>query len=250
MRRATKRDSAYRKIKQMFLEQHFLPDSMLSENEIASILGVSRTPVREAFQMLQSEGFVDVFPKRGIMFKGISVSAAREILDLRAAIEGYSAAMCIPLSAENFAELEKMLEIQRQCGEAGDISAYLKHDIVFHSRFIEIHNNSLLSGIARSINERFMSVGLAVLRDIPAISESHRGHVEILKALRANDLERVFRAVHAHIEFGKSQLCQGPAPRNSEMPYPEGEFETSRIFVPPFAKNETGKTPVDPRDNF
>ncbi len=218
MKRATKKDAAYRQIKQMFIERHFEPDSMLSENEIAAVLGMSRTPVREALQILQSEGFVNVFPKRGIMFRGISVDAAREILDLRAAVEGYVTSACIPLSEANLAELLEMLEVQRRCCEIGDVSAYLKHDVLFHSYFVDLHNNSLMTGVARSINERFMSVGLAILRDIPAIRTSYRGHLNIMEAVKAGSVPEVIRAVHAHIDFGKAQLCQGPGPRTDTLP--------------------------------
>ena len=218
MKRVTKKDTAYHQIKQMFLERHFEPDSMLSENEIAAVLGMSRTPVREAIQILQSEGFVNVFPKRGIMFRGISVDAAREILDLRAAVECYVTSACIPLPEANLTELQQMLETQRRCCEIGDVSAYLKHDVLFHSYFVDLYNNSLITGVVRSINERFMSVGLAILRDIPAIRTSCRGHRAILEAVKAGSVPEVIRAVHAHIDFGKAQLCLGPGLKTQTLP--------------------------------
>ena len=207
MKRGTKKDAAYHQIKQMFLERHYRPESMLSENEIASALGMSRTPVREALQILQSEGFVDVFPKRGVMFKGISVDAAREILDLRAAVEGYVTAACIPLAAPHIAELEEMLAAQQHCCEIGDVSTYLHYDVLYHNYFVELYGNSLISAVARSITERFRSVGLAVLKDTAAIRQSYAGHLAILEAVKVEDRPGVFQAVHAHINFGKSQVC-------------------------------------------
>jgi len=85
----TKKELAYRKIKEMFLDQRFLPGTMLSENEIANVLVMSRTPVREALQLLQNEGFVTVYPRQGVRFQGMTTSTLREILELRAAVEGY-----------------------------------------------------------------------------------------------------------------------------------------------------------------
>jgi DNA-binding GntR family transcriptional regulator len=192
----------------MFLERRFEPGSMLSENVIASDLGMSRTPVREALQILQSEGFVDVFPKRGVMFKGISVEAAREILDLRAAVEGYVTVKCIPLPEKNFAELEKILDVQRRCYENGDISEYLHHDAVFHAYFIKFYNNTLITEIIHSINERFMSVGFAILNNLAAVKISYDGHRKILEAVKSEDAPQVWHAVYNHIDFGKSQLSQ------------------------------------------
>jgi len=206
MERETKKDTAYRQIKQMFLERRFEPESMLSENKIASTLGISRTPVREALQILQNEGFIDIFPKKGIRFRGVSIAVAQEILDLRAAVEGYVAAKCIPLLGENLAQLEEMLEIQRQCCERGDVVSYLRHDALFHHHFIELYSNSLIAGVMRSINERFTSVGFAILKDITAVRISWDGHRKILEAAKACDVSKTVCAVYDHIQFGKSQL--------------------------------------------
>ncbi|MDR1622160.1 MAG: GntR family transcriptional regulator [Synergistaceae bacterium] len=212
MKSGTKKDMAYRQIKQMFLERRFEPGSMLSENMIAADLGMSRTPVREALQILQNEGFVDVFPKRGVMLKGISAEAAREILDLRAAVEGYVTVKCIPFPKKSFAKLEKMLEVQRACYENGDISGYLRHDVVFHAYFVEFYNNTLITEIVHSINERFMSVGFAVLRNLADVKTSHEGHRKILEAVKSGDAPRVWDAVYDHIDFGKSQLSRDNDP--------------------------------------
>jgi DNA-binding GntR family transcriptional regulator len=208
MRSGTKKDTAYHQIKQMFLERRFEPGSMLSENAIASNLGMSRTPVREALQILQSEGFVDVFPKKGVMLKEISMAAARETLDLRAAVEGYVMVKCVPLAPKIFVEIERMLEIQLECYKNGDISAYLREDVLFHAYFIELYGNSLITEVIHSINERFMSVGLAILKSLAAVKNSYEGHRKIFEAVKAGDVSRIWNAAHDHINFGKSQLSQ------------------------------------------
>ncbi|MDR0651783.1 MAG: GntR family transcriptional regulator [Synergistaceae bacterium] len=208
MRSGTKKDAAYHQIKQMFLERRFEPGSMLSENAIASDLGMSRTPVREALQILQSEGFVDVFPKKGIMLRGISMAAAKEILDLRAAVEGYVTVKCVPLAEKNLRDLEKMLEVQRVCCEEGDISGYLHHDATFHGYFIWLYGNSLITEVIHSINERFMSVGFAILKNLADVKTSYDGHRSIFEAVKSGDTSRVWHAVYDHIHFGKSQLSQ------------------------------------------
>jgi DNA-binding GntR family transcriptional regulator len=208
MRSGTKKDAAYHQIKQMFLERRFEPGSMLSENAIASGLGMSRTPVREALQILQSEGFVDVVPKRGILLKEISAAAAKEILDLRAAVESYVTVKCVPLAPKNLAEIGKMLEIQRECYENGDISAYLHEDVLFHAYFVEFYDNALITEVIHSINERFMSVGFAILKNLADVKISYEGHLKIFEAAKLGDVSSVWRAVHDHIDFGKSQLSQ------------------------------------------
>ncbi|MDR2527440.1 MAG: GntR family transcriptional regulator [Synergistaceae bacterium] len=224
MKRDSKKDMAYRQIKQMFLERRFEPESLLSENRIASALGISRTPVREALQVLRSEGFIDIFPKKGVLFRGVSAATAREIMDLRAAIEGYAAMNCLPVQEENLARLEEMLQVQRRCHEVGDVVSYLRHDVLFHNYFIELYGNSLILDITRSINERFMSVGLAILKNIDAVKISYEGHRRILDAVKDRDASEVVRAVYAHTQFGKSQFCQ------------ETEADPPARYVPPLGK--------------
>lgn len=206
MRRDTKKDFAYRQIKQMFLERRFEPETMLSENEISVSLGMSRTPVREALQVLQNEGFVTVYPKRGVMFKGISTSAAKEILELRAAVEGYVAVACLPLSAENIQALETLLLEQKEYCDRGDVARYLGSDVKFHIHLVDFYDNSLIQGVLRSINERFMSVGLSILHDTPAIRKSYEGHVQILEAAKAQNSALLLQSIYSHIDFGKTQL--------------------------------------------
>ena len=222
MRSGTKKELAYKKIKEMFLEQRFLPGTMLSENEIANVLVMSRTPVREALQLLQNEGFVTVCPKQGVRFQGISNSALREILELRAAVEGYVMAACLPLSPQRMAEVEAIIELQRPCCFSGGVGEYLVHDAAFHNYFVELYGNSLISAVVRSIAERFRSVGLKVLRDAESVRLSFQGHLAIMEAVRAADVRAALTAVYAHINFGKSRLIRTLDPLTAEEFVHEG----------------------------
>ncbi len=206
MRRDTKKNSAYLQIKQMFLERRFEPETMLSENEISALLEMSRTPVREALQLLQNEGFVTIFPKRGAMFKGITTCAAKETLELQAAVEAYAAVACLPINTASIEKLEALLEEQKKCCAQGDIASYLKSDVQFHNFFVDFHDNSLIKGIIHSINERFLSVGFSIPHDLPAIRKSYEGHLKIVRAAKINNAPSLLRAMYSHIEFGKTQL--------------------------------------------
>ncbi|NLL36881.1 MAG: GntR family transcriptional regulator [Fretibacterium sp.] len=206
MKIGTKKEQAYMMLKEMFLRRRFVPGTMLSENELARFLGMSRTPIREALQVLQSEGFVKVRPKQGIEFKGLSSTVQRETLELRAAIEGYVMAGCLPMKQEDILALKGLIEEQRRCCSEGDLKEYLRHDFAFHSYFFELYGNSMIMEVRRSINERFMSVGLEVLRDAVGIRDSFQGHLAIMEAVEAADVSKTLMAAHAHIEFGKRRL--------------------------------------------
>lgn len=226
MRSGTKKELAYEKIKEMLLDRRVSPGAMLSENEIARALDMSRTPVREALQVLQNEGFVTVYPKQGIRFQGFTTTALREILELRAAVEGYVMAACLPLNERQLSEAEALIELQRPYSASGDVETYLVHDAAFHSYFVGLYGNSLISAVVRSISERFRSVGLQILRDAESVRLSFQGHLAIMEAVRAADVSAVLMAVHAHINFGKSRLLSAVDPMEGEGVV-RGQFETA-----------------------
>ena len=85
-------DEAYRALKEAIRENVFPPGYQGSEQEIATRLGMSRTPVHEAIIRLQEEGLVQVLPRRGVLICPISAEDIREIYDVLIAVEGMAAA--------------------------------------------------------------------------------------------------------------------------------------------------------------
>ena len=210
------RADVHKELLGLILQGTLTPGQRLRDTELAQQLGVSRTPVREAQQVLQNEGFVTVCPKQGVRFQGFTTTALREILELRAAVEGYVMAACLPLSERHLAEVEALVELQRPYSVSGDVEAYLVHDAAFHNFFVELYGNSLISAVVRSISERFRSVGLRILRDAESVRLSFQGHLAIMEAVRAADVAAALTAVHAHINFGKSRLLSAVDPVSGE----------------------------------
>jgi DNA-binding GntR family transcriptional regulator len=83
---------AYQYAKERLLDGRFASGTLLSENELARQLGISRTPVREAFLQLEAEGMLELYPRRGALVTPISPSESDDVLEARLLIEGHSAA--------------------------------------------------------------------------------------------------------------------------------------------------------------
>jgi len=86
-----RRHLAYDAIRAKILSGEFPPGSTLSEAELASLLGISRTPVREALQRLQEDGLATILPRRGALVRILTLPEVREILLVREALEGLAA---------------------------------------------------------------------------------------------------------------------------------------------------------------
>src|SRR6187200_2264814 len=82
---------AYDYVKERLLDGRFAGGTLLSENEIAQRLGLSRTPVRQAFVQLEAEGLLELYPRRGALVVPISASEADDVLEARLLIEQHAA---------------------------------------------------------------------------------------------------------------------------------------------------------------
>ena len=115
MRGNTKKDLAYEEIKRLILDGKLSGDMPISENVLANMLGISRTPVREALRRLEMDGFVRVIPNQGVVIREVSISEVKEIYDMRIALEEFVVReLADGLSDEDFRNLEAILKKQER----------------------------------------------------------------------------------------------------------------------------------------
>src|SRR5215208_3497719 len=136
-------ERAYDYVKERLLDGRFAGGTLLSENEIAQRLGLSRTPVRQAFVQLEAEELLELYPKRGALVVPISPSEADDVLEARMLIEQHAArraATAGPALAEalrgHIADQERALE---------DGAGFAWADRRFHHALVESAGNQLLT---------------------------------------------------------------------------------------------------------
>nr|WP_321500861.1 GntR family transcriptional regulator [uncultured Dethiosulfovibrio sp.] len=207
--RSRKKDQAYQAIKRMILSKEITEDHCLSENSLAQMLDMSRTPVREALLKLQSEGFVTVIPNRGAVINTVSVVEAREIYDMRMAIEEFVVRnLADKLTEDHFRTLDRLIAEQERACAAGDLDGYLKADSRFHDFFLQLYGNRAILEAILQVRQRFHTVGVSVLTTQKDIETSLDYHKEIVQALKDEDVERAVRTTHDHLKFGKTNLLK------------------------------------------
>src|SRR5918912_405073 len=104
----TATDRAYRHVKDAILSRAYPGGRLLTEGEIASAVGVSRTPVREALLRLEGEGLLSLYPKRGALVLPVSAQEVHDVLEARELVEIHAAALLFDSGAGNLAdELER-----------------------------------------------------------------------------------------------------------------------------------------------
>lgn len=205
------RASAYDILRQRIIEFELLPGEFLSENSLASMLGVSRTPVREALSRLTEEGCVEVFPQRGTQVSRISIERIRQAVFLRSVLEqSVLEALCgSGLSREQFELLEQSLGRQRTYFAGQDSSALLNEDTHMHRLFYRFCGREAAWDAFAALNcdmmrIRFLQIRTFSYRRVPmAAVDSWENrlteHRMMLDALRRRDAEAVGLLSNAHL---------------------------------------------------
>jgi len=180
----------------------------VAEPDLAERFGISRTPIREAFRQLESEGFITVIPRKGAVVASFSSKDVSDFYDLKALLEGY-AARC---AAKNLTEkeLSRMETVNRQMEAAAgkrDLRKVLGLHNEFHDIFLKACGNERLHSIIQGMVMQFQRYRL-VLSMPGKIEGSVRQHREIIQAFRKQDGDLAESLVQKNALYGKKILLR------------------------------------------
>ena len=127
----------------------------LVEDRLSAELGVSRVPIREALRLLASEGLVEVQPRRGASVAEFSADVARDLVEVRAMLEGLNARLAARHRAPAIiAELRQVLTDGNTAAQSGSVADLVRLNGEFHDKLAEAGRNSILWDIMRTLRER------------------------------------------------------------------------------------------------
>src|SRR3979411_3015604 len=152
------KDRALDYVKSRILSGAFRGGELISEGEVARALGMSRTPVREAFLRLEAEGLLRLYPQRGALVIPVSPEEVRAVMEARLVLEQFAVEKIIrrgPASCGAIADaLAAELERQRRAGAESELQGFLDADRAFHTIFLDNADNSILGGVYASLRDR------------------------------------------------------------------------------------------------
>ncbi len=202
------RDQVVDAIRAAIVRGAFRPGEKVPEQELASELGVSRTPVREAIRILEEQGLVETRPKSGTFVTRVDHRDARDGLVVRTALEELAVRQALQRmdrgAWERFCDgLEDLLRGMRQAVRRGDPVTATQLDVEWHTELIHAADNRYLSRAWRMVGLPFLV--WTPERDLyPQTREEWfvgfiQRHGELLAALRTGDPELCAEAVRSHI---------------------------------------------------
>lgn len=184
-------------MKDMIRQGQLIPGQRVRESEIADAQGVSRTPVREAMNLLLSEGLLEFSAARGMAVTELSKQRVNEIYALREFLEGASARF-----AAQHASLPEMRSMEDLLEQAKGVSDPLKlaHlNKLFHALTAEAAHNDYLSRALGLMADWLLLIPGTTYNSPGRVDEIHQEHGAILTAIIARDAEAAENAARQHI---------------------------------------------------
>lgn len=170
------------------------PGQRIIEESLCKTFGVSRSPVREAFQILESKGFVVREPRKGISVAKITPQEAEDIYRIRASLDGLATALAVQKRTPEFMKkLRKMHEQMIRAAEKENGTTYQNLNQKFHSLIITTCGNPRLIQLIENFDKQTMRYRLAVASGPGWMTNSTRLHTAIVDAVEAGDAEAAER---------------------------------------------------------
>ncbi len=195
-------DRAYAALKTVILSLDIYDkpgEVRLDERQLASDLGISRTPVREAMAQLEREGFVRSVPRRGIYVVRKTRAEVIELITAWAALESMAARLITQnASDQEIAELRKMFTKFENGELHARLDEYSEVNIEFHQTIIRMSRNGVLIDLAENLFTHMRMIRRKTIGEEDRADRSIRDHMNIIHALEARDTERAEDLVRNH----------------------------------------------------
>lgn len=205
-----KSERAYLEIKRKIIFGELLPMSEVSEEQLQKELNISRTPIREALQRLAKEHFVLIYPRRGTIVSDITLDVINSIYEIRLLNEPYIArSACRYISQKSIDELyQAFSDTSLNLEDREKRDYYIEMDRKLHNMLTEHTNNFMLKDLFQIVNDHNHRIRIMTSKRNMNYQRSIEEHLEILRALRDRDEDRIEQSVRNHILTAKKEAFE------------------------------------------
>lgn len=194
------RDQVVDILRDALLNGELKPGQVLIETELAAQLGVSRAPIREALQRLNSEGLLDIVPYHGTTVRKLTRRDVEELYSLRSTLETFALRRLHEHNnPDDIATLHGIFQEMFDAATAGDIKGVNAIDRRFHDTIIELSRHELLKIMWNMVSLRVRQVMALRNRHFQDLKDIARNHLPIIEAVEANDIEKGVELLAQHI---------------------------------------------------
>lgn len=205
MKKISRSDEAYLALKKKIANMD--SGSHLSIRNFASEIGMSYTPVREAFLRLEQEGVLRQVPHVGFFVQGYDMPAIAHCYQVRECLEPFVLQNVFHLlTADDIQLMQEHLDAGTAAIREGSLSSFIDHDIAFHEVIFTRYGNPYLSSLYHSVREKnkYCSKGIQTV-----FSYATEDHTQLLNAIKAGNLGKSVEILSTHIKHAKANMLAG-----------------------------------------
>ncbi|SFG62298.1 DNA-binding transcriptional regulator, GntR family [Lachnospiraceae bacterium C7] len=195
------RDVVFNTLREAILRGELKPGERLMELQLASRLGVSRTPIREAIRMLEQEGLAVTTPRKGAEVARMTEKDMQDVLVIREALDELAARIaCKKITDDQLERLKKIKKDFVDCLETGNIKVIAQKDMDFHDAIYEATDNPKLVTLVSNLREQMYRYRVEYIKNSCNYPTLIREHNAIVDGLEARDESKLAVAMHNHIK--------------------------------------------------
>ena len=194
------RDVVFNTLREAILKGDLKPGERLMELQLASKLGVSRTPIREAIRMLEQEGLAVTTPRKGAEVAKMTLKDMEDVLEIRDALDELAVRIaCQKSSDEQLRQLEDMKELFEKSTQTGNVKKIAEADVTFHDVIYEATGNPKLVTLLNNLREQVYRYRVEYIKDPKNYPTLIAEHEAILESLKNRDVKNAVEAMHVHV---------------------------------------------------
>jgi DNA-binding GntR family transcriptional regulator len=188
-------------LRKAILRGRFVPGDRLVEKDLCELTGVSRTSIREAFRQLESEGIIDNIPNRGPVVATLSRAQAKEVYEVRQALEALAAKLfALNATEKQVEELGKATETLASAYRSGDVNEILSAKDVFYGVLYSGCGNAVAPQMLTILNARINLLRRVSLSASGRLEKSLREMRRLMAAIRKRDGDAAWSAASDHVQ--------------------------------------------------
>lgn len=202
-------DTVVEHLRKFITEGVLKPGMKLNERELCETLGISRTPLREAFKVLAAENLIELSPNRGASVSRMSDSEVWEAFELMSALEAFAGELaCERITPAELAQIKALHYTMLACRAQNDLSGYYSRNQEIHDRINQAARNSVLRKTYLSINRRLNALRFRSNQQTEKWDRAVHDHEEMIEALESRDGKRLAAILRKHLLEKRDTVMQ------------------------------------------
>lgn len=195
------KERVYQYVRNIIVEGKVAGGTFIEEQDISAKIGVSRTPVREAFLRLEAERFLDLIPRRGALVRQVTADELINVYEVRRLIEIYAARrICEDLSLDLPKGMDELISAMQKAADEGDYLEHIQIDMEFHRRLVATTHNEVFLEMYDGLQGRRLPVAYAAFKTNPKRSTILMAqHHALWKALQNRNGDEAEEILKEHL---------------------------------------------------